>query len=313
MYTGEEYLLGLAKTFKTAYINAVSGSKGGSVTYKLRESKDSAMETVDLPPLTRKLIPVFRSQTNFGISNKTLVINTAGGVSISVAYKNAAFAPLPVKGLGSKYIMPFCAPYQRRSFVVIASGKVTTSVNVTLRLNGLRFISETNKELDEGSVISKTLMPFQTYMFKVEHDITGTVIDSDNNVAVFMGSIESMEVDTFEQIPPVRSLGKEFVVAVNDANDATLNIISSEYGNRINFSDGRMIGARFHSEPIAANETLYFTTTKPAMVTICRIQKYRSSSAFVVVPPVELYATKDMALYIPSICPHGCGMKDKVV
>lgn len=121
----------------------------------------------------------------------------------------------PVKDLGTEYYIytPQNGPSdQYKEFAISNQGVLNT---VEIQVNGM--VTWEGKQYPQGSMIVFDLEPFESVQIQSKEDLTGSKVTTKQPAAVFTGHsctwyfTEGNHV--YEQLQPVSSWGKEFVVA----------------------------------------------------------------------------------------------------
>ncbi|XP_067660213.1 uncharacterized protein [Haliotis asinina] len=287
---GEEYLVAVAYKGKETYTWYIAGETGGLVEIQyphisFRTSKQLNPHGIISNRVSDKM------KITSGVENKAVVVSLSDEDLNIVIGADGVFSPLPISGLGTKYILPSSlAPGSYQSLLLVATHNMTTTVGIFFRMNR-GSINFAGYGYNDGNVLSVTLNPYQTLMINTQYDLNGTVITSEHSVAVYSGMEYSSKYTVYDQLLPVKHYGQEYVVAVDDTK-LELQIISEHSHAQITFSSGATVSTgerRLYNRLLERGENLQFTATSPVLVTLSRADGY--SSSFTTVPPVHLYVT----------------------
>lgn len=230
-----------------------------------------------------------------------------------------AFLALPVESLGTEYLIQSYPssltenPSTGGSQFAIVGTEDNTEVTITLPVNTGPYFA--------GVPYSVTLQTGQAYYLKATglpgNDLSGTMISSNYRIAVF-GSHHCAnipETELFcdyliEQLPPVTSWGKEFVIVplAGRTNGDTYRFLSSENNSDI-FLDGTKIITLNKNEiyEVIIDGPGYITSTGRILVT-----QYANGVTYdnptndigdpfmMIVPPVEQFLSS-YTIYSPDI------------
>ncbi|XP_048244789.1 uncharacterized protein LOC124142484 [Haliotis rufescens] len=288
---GEDYLVALAYTGKDSYIRYTAGETGGlvEIQYPHFAKRTSSV----LGPFQGSWHRVSDKMKITSVVENTAVVVSASDENVNIVVAaDGVFSPLPISALGTKYIVPSSlAPNSSYlSLLLIATHNMSTNVDIFFRMKkGSVYV--VNYEYSDGDTLSLKLDPYQTLMVSTPHDLNGTVINSEHSVAVYSGIDYASKYTVYDQLPPVKHHGQEYVVAVDDTK-LELQIISENNHVQITFSTGATVSTgerRLYNRSLEQGESLHFTTTRPVLVTLSRADGY--SSVFTTVPPVHSYVT----------------------
>ncbi|KAI5630196.1 IgGFc-binding protein-like [Silurus asotus] len=171
----------------------------------------------------------------------------------------------PVQEWGTEYYIytPLMGPPdQFKEFSITNQGVQNT---VEIQLNGM--VTFEGQQYPQGSKLVIDLEPFESALIQSKEDLTGSKVSAKQPVAVFTGhSCTWYFTDcnhVYEQLLPVSSWGKEFVVATlaysNPVNrfDSIIIQASENTGIQITSRDGT------NSKELVAGETLYINLPYP--------------------------------------------------
>ena len=291
---GMEYLIALPSNNYEPFVTGAAGLKPGSL--QIQYPNLDKNYTFDVGPLSRQKYTVLKtSLASSGVESKAILISTSHDeVSVYVHYGYAAFSPIPVSALGTKYVLPSCGTY---SGLFFATSHNDTIITVTFRLK--KPMTHQEKTYYDGDILTVTLQEYEVFTFPFRFDITGTTVKSSEPIAVFLGNFYNNYAISYDQVLPVNAHGQEYVVAVDDSTTTyQLQIISDYSDNEIVFNNGSIVNSQFYYRQLDANSTLYFNTTRPAMTTLCRVATYQS--VFLTVPSISTYGSRDVSIYPPT-------------
>ncbi len=230
-----------------------------------------------------------------------------------------AFLALPVESLGTEYIIQSYpsslteTPSSGGSQFAVVATEDNTVVTITLPIDTGPYFA--------GVPYSVTLSTGQAYYLKAtglpDNDLSGTKISSNYRIAVF-GSHHCANIPAdelfcdylIEQIPPITSWGKEFVIVplAGRNNGDTYRFLSSENNSDI-FLDGTKLITLNKNEifEVIIDGPGYITSTGRILVT-----QYANGTTYdnpvndigdpfmMIIPPVEQYLTS-YTIYSPDI------------
>ncbi|XP_048245156.1 uncharacterized protein LOC124120969 [Haliotis rufescens] len=275
-------------------VTVAAGETGGSVLIDYPQQGYNDTRTVK--PYRYTNVRVDHSlAVSVGVETKAFVVYVFGkDMSVYGDMGNAAFSLLPISALGSRYVVSACLGYLTQAVLVIANHKHKTDVDITLMLEGNATYD--NMTYNGGDTIHVTLDEYQTFTMKSDYDLTGTVINATNTVAVFYGAMQNSFIHTLAQLLPVRHHGTEYVLHAGDHSNPgmkyQLQVISDQSNTAIMLNNGSTISLdenRVYRQYIAYNDSLYFNATRPVMATLCTDER------FAVVAPVPYFV--DSALF----------------
>jgi hypothetical protein len=256
-----------------------------------------------------------------GVNDKSLRIQSTEKISVyalNQAYRttDATFV-LPVDVLGTEYFHLSHFPYNQPNnysdgYTIIAT--------------------EDNTEIYENNTLKTTLNSGQVYSaYYYANDITGYFIKSSNPVAYFVTN-QIIEItkgigsgdNLYEQMTPVNTWGKTFVVPVTKRGVERIRIVASQDGTKITQTGGVIItGTGGQSSPNLnrgqfveleiklATNGCYISSNKPIGVASYLVSMNYSGltygkglvgdPALTIVPPIEqMIFSADIAPFIPS-------------
>ncbi|XP_048245166.1 uncharacterized protein LOC124141766 [Haliotis rufescens] len=243
-----------------------------------------------------------------GVENKAFVIHVFGkNMGLHTQIGNGVFSPLPIFALGSRYVVSTCLGDMGHVVLVIANHNHKTDVDITLMLEGN--VTYDNITYNDGDTIHVTLDEYQTFTMKSDYDLTGTVINATNTVAVFSGAMQGDYFTAVTQLLPVRHHGTEYVMYIGDYfcyGNATyqLQVISDQSNTEIMLNNGSTFSLgddRVYRQYLACNESLYLNATRPVMATLCRNRPDVYSLGFVDVVPVTYFVNSALIPYTTCI------------
>ncbi|XP_048244791.1 uncharacterized protein LOC124142488 isoform X2 [Haliotis rufescens] len=219
------------------------------------------------------------------------------------------FSPLPVSALGTKYIISSCLPTDNmyrsteyKAVLVIATHSREVDVDIIFRLEGN--VTYDDRTYSNGDTLSIRLDKYQTLSINSSSDMTRTIVNATETIAVYSGTYEMNYnvIATYEQLLPVKHYGSEYILAIQDTSHYRnsslpyqLQVVSDHSHTSIMFNNGSTVSVGKHglySKQCGRFETFYFSTTRPTMVTLCTIgTRYNfAPDGLIVVPPVTLYS-----------------------
>ncbi|XP_046562926.1 uncharacterized protein LOC124271821, partial [Haliotis rubra] len=295
---GEDYLVAVAYRGNYSNIMYTVGETGGLVEIKYPHFAYRTSLAI-YPFWYGSHLIGDKMQITSDVENAVIVVSASDEEIDIVVDADGVFVPLPVSALGTKYILPSgLSPISGyRSLLLIATHTKSTTVDIFFRMDR-GSIDFTNHRYSDGDVLSLKLNPYQTFRISTPYDLNGTVINSEHSVAVYSGIEYASKYTVYDQLPPVKHYGQEYVVAVDDTK-LELQIISEHNHVQVTFSSGATVSTgerRLYNRSLERGESLHFTATRPVLVTLSRADGY--SSAFTTVPPVHSYVThKGVWLY----------------
>ncbi|XP_048244816.1 uncharacterized protein LOC124141767 [Haliotis rufescens] len=239
-----------------------------------------------------------------GVENKAFILHVFGkDMVVHGHYGYSIFSPLPISALGFRYVVSTCLEYKMHVVLVIANHNHKIDVDITLMLEGN--VTYDNMTYNDGDTIHVTLDEYQTFTMKSDYDLTGTVINATNTVAVFSGAMQGDYFTAVTQLLPVRHHGTEYVMFTGDHPyywNATyqLQVISDQSDTEIKLNNGSTFSLgdnRVYRQYLAQNESLYLTATRPVMATLCRNVPDVYYTGFVVVVPVTYFVNTALIPY----------------
>ncbi|XP_071097560.1 uncharacterized protein [Haliotis cracherodii] len=239
-----------------------------------------------------------------GVENKAFVIHVFGkDMGVHGHSVHDIFSPLPISALGSRYVVSTCLGYKDQVVLVIANHNHKTDVDITLMLKG--YVTYDNMTYNDGDTIHVTLDEYQTFTMKSKYDLTGTVINTTNTVAVFSGTMQGRSVIASTQLLPVRHHETKYVMYTGDHSSRRnstyqLQVLSDQSNTEIMLNNGSTFSLgdnRVYRQYLAYNESLYFNATRPVMATLCTYNRNAYYTGFAVVVPVTYFVN---SAFIPN-------------
>ncbi|XP_071097233.1 uncharacterized protein [Haliotis cracherodii] len=289
---GEDYLVALAYSSKDSYIRYTAGETGGLMEIQYPHfAKRTSSEVRPFSGSSRSVTD--KMKITSVVENKAVVVSGSDEDVNILLEADGLFSPLPISVLGTKYFVPSSlAPNSSyKSLLLIATHNMSTDVKIFFQM-GKGSVYFVNYKYGDGDTLSIKLDPYQTLMINTPHDLNGTVINSEDSVAVYSGIDYASKYTVYDQLLPVKHHGQEYVVTVDDTK-LELQIISENNHVQITFSTGATVSTgerRLYNRSLEQGESLHFTTTRPVLVTLSRADGY--SSVFTTVPPVHSYVTQ---------------------
>ena len=144
---------------------------------------------------------------------------------------NSYFALYPIGSLTSEYLVVTSEPhpsfFSQIVIVSTVSGSHSTAITVSVPSTNSTQVEYNNKQYGAGEQIDIKLDGQQVIYLKSAVDPTGLRIESSEHVAVFTTEINffrSSYRNSFNQIPPSNSLGKDFIVLPMSNSDSSTEI-----------------------------------------------------------------------------------------
>ncbi|XP_071097234.1 uncharacterized protein [Haliotis cracherodii] len=289
---GEDYVVALAYRGKYSYIRYTAGETGGLM--EIQYPHFAYRTSSEVHPFSGGSRSVTDKMKITSVVENTAVVVSGSDEDVNMLVEaDGLFSPLPISVLGTKYIVPSSlAPNSNyQSLLLITTHNMSTNVDIYFQMKkgSVYFV---NYEYGDSDTLSIKLDPYQTLMINTPHDLNGTVINSEHNVAVYSGIDYASKYTVYDQLLPVKHHGQEFVVAVDDTK-LELQIISEHSHVHITFSTRVTVSTgerRLYNRSLELGESLHFTTTRPVLVTLSRADGY--NSVFTTVPPVHSYVTQ---------------------
>lgn len=229
-------------------------------------------------------------------------------VQVRGHYTGEGFLGLPVKTLGTYYIVPTFAVVINAILQIVAQDD-NTWVSIKLRLPNNGRVRYGEVIHSNGQYINVTLNDLDVFQVLADSDLTGTTVTSSKPIAVFSGNDCAM-VPSYqkpcnhlvEQIPPVDYWGLKFVTNptpnqqggdifhVIASKPNTLLTVDSQYTTQLNTGDKFELGA-------AWNESLVISTSHPSLVV--QYSSGTGSPSMSLVPPDKWYSN-DYTISVPK-------------
>ncbi|XP_055995401.1 fibrillin-1-like isoform X2 [Ostrea edulis] len=228
----------------------VKVSSSGALSSKI---KAEINQRLSMTPNSQKILRITHEirANDFKVENKAVMVETTGVTSVFAlnhdGFTSDSTLILPIDRLGTKYIVPSTEPHNSRisdynSQIAFAAAKDRTRVTVTLKLKSGQSIEYQGKRYRDGGEIMVTLNKYQTFELAHNGDLTGTMILSNNPVAVFSGN-RCNKLNRYgycshlvEQIPPVESLDDVYVVPPHVDRSGTQIRVVAAHGGSTTFS-----------------------------------------------------------------------------
>ncbi|XP_048245689.1 IgGFc-binding protein-like [Haliotis rufescens] len=267
---GEDYVVALAYRGKYSYIRYTAGETGGLM--EIQYPHFAYRTSSEVGPFNGGSRSVTDKMKITSVVENTAVVVSGSDEDVNILVEaDGLFSPFPVSVLGTKYFVPSSlAPNSYyRSLLLIITHNMSTDVKLLFQM-GKGSVYFVNYEYGDGDTLSIKLDPYQTLMINTPHDLNGTVINSEHNVAVYSGIDYASKYTVYDQLLPVKHHGQEYVVAVDDTK-LELQIISEHSHVHITFSTGATVSTgerRLYNRSLQLGESLHFTTTHPVLVTL---------------------------------------------
>ncbi|XP_046555721.1 uncharacterized protein LOC124264986 [Haliotis rubra] len=223
---------------------------------------------------------------------------------------DTSFSPLPVSELGTKYIIASCLPppdfmppwsKRYRSGLMIATHSRTADIDIIFRLE--TNVTYNGRTYSNGDTLSVRLDKYQSFSLRSSSDMTRTVIYATESIAVYSGTYDGNAFRMIEQLLPVKHYGSEYVIAINDPSEIRrksnrtlpyqLQVVTDRSDASIVFNDNSTISMSndgLYRKQFGNVDTIFFSTTRPAMVTLCTAGTFFYNDGLTIVPPVSLYS-----------------------
>ncbi|XP_054771687.2 uncharacterized protein LOC129279613 [Lytechinus pictus] len=321
---GNDFVFGVpsAYIYRHLYSKRVflSSQRGETVNATVVTSGSNFRHDVTVPGDREISIDLPRSLTSRGTGLKQNVvgIRSDGDLSVHVQIEarvnSGAFTPLPTGSLGNDYIVGIYEPTKLK-FTKYKAGFTVTATEAGARIQ-IRFsqsVAFGHVYYGPNDVFKFQLEAYESFQIMSDKDLTGSRVKSDNPVAVVAGS-ECSRVpkgDKYcdylvEQMPPVHTLGKQFIVAPFRDRESSyvLRIIAPFNGTTILFSsphadDINLDENQHHEFIFTHHDVLSFRSTKPVLVLQFMkgfAKDYVGDPSMVVIPPVEQFIVGELSL-----------------
>lgn len=231
-----------------------------------------------------------------GISRKAVHVNSSSDIIIYALNKDAfstdGFLCLPTDAMGSQYYtVSYSTPRYKTQFAVTPV-EDNTDVEITLpNRNGVLVRFDNGEEYSAGAKISRTLNKHDVLQVQQANegdgsgDLTGTLISSNKNVAVFSGN-ERTSVPSSrpardhlaEMMVPVQSWGKIFVSVPTPGRDPAVYGDNTDVFRYVASADNTQIVRYCTSKPTTSiddGETKTFTISNAGGVADDEVSLYR--------------------------------------
>lgn len=242
------------------------------------------------------------------LQNEAKGIRVSSTVNITVyamnmkQYGSEGYAALPVDVLGQQYTILTYKP-TRKSLIGITATTDATVVNIHLNSSKPLLIEGVNRTSKGGS-FEITMNRLNTFQFASTDDLSGTVISSNNAISVFTGNLcasssNAIQCSHFcEQVPPIESWGRHFIVPrISNVTGSFIRIVAA-YGYTNISVTGRTIRKNYmitdpnhRIEIDIGSKTVSVEASRPIYILL--VPKYTSTSfnSFMIsVPAIEQYS-----------------------
>ncbi|KAK5905281.1 hypothetical protein CesoFtcFv8_006761 [Champsocephalus esox] len=223
--TGREFITTFLPNYLHSYgrqrtLHLVLTTQDSDATVTVKVSSLRFSRTLRLPAGQSRWVPLpHGSELNKQFVNEKSAVQISSTAAISVVSFNRRFATgdgtvvSPTEQLGTDYFV--FTPSGRSSMdklVAIVNGKSQNRITILPRTD----VSLRNVKWTRGRARTIRLAPYATYLLRGRTTLTGTRIQSQKPVAVLAGhqclSMGRNCDHVYEQLPPVHSLGKEYMV-----------------------------------------------------------------------------------------------------
>lgn len=212
-------------------------------------------------------------QYEAGKQFKGIEVNSDANISVTVVTGGGdlteGYLALPVEALGTRYVAASYYPYSSfSSEILIAGVESNTDVTLNTMLNG-----------QVGSNRTFRLQKFETYQFKSNNDVSGSVITSNKPVAVFSGSADTrIPVGVgdwqflIEQMIPAKYWATKFIIPpIYPREHFVVRMISGSNNTDVHYYNATKhfavyMKARSIEEILLGTAPLIVTSTKPVSV-----------------------------------------------
>ncbi|XP_067664391.1 uncharacterized protein [Haliotis asinina] len=323
MYSGKRFVASLFPVFKTGYTDTDAGSlyiahrvqgnctviNGDGKTYNIQLPPNVTVTHFDLPLMTELILGGY-------VQKRAIELECTVYVNLYIFNRrhtrrgSEAYPVLPVDSLSVRYLVP-TVPHNPLLGVVA----VSDNTNITIQLKSIRDCtytfngttykhgSEFTAVLGKGDVLqiaSPILHPL------MDCDFTGSVVQSNNRVAVFTGSFAAnLEEDStsdpvMSQVPPVELWGTSFIVTPTTTKERCLIRVFAFYNQTMfqryisYYERTRVIdeGRWYDLDCYPSDSAQYINSTKPILI-LQIYGEYRRYSVFSsIVTPTDHYGVE---------------------
>lgn len=223
---------------------------------------------------------------------------------------------IPLHKLSTKYVVISTEPEATRtSQVAMSAIEDNSTISITFKMKRNVPLIIEGKTFYSGDVFNLFLDRFETYQIEHSTDLTGTFIESSVPIAVFSGNDCNQLENTgacdhlIEQLPPITSVDKTYIVPPNSDDRDTLIRITAIENSIISYKIGSFSQpitlTKFDSfdTRISSSQTYFIESDVPLLVTAFGLNS-RSSTlgdpSMTIIPGLDQYID-----YYKIIVPSG--------
>ena len=300
-----------ASSTKNIYITSENGVQINISTseYLISSLKSQIDRVVEIPSNEHIIVPAEMELTSFKIETKAILIETSDDVFVITHIDGDASVgsttQIPIHKLSTKFVVITGPVIYSKNKIAVAAIEDNTTIAITLKMWHRINITMNGKIYQNNDVFNITLNRLETYQIEHNTDFTGSVIDSSKPIAAFSGTackkLESVTTCEyfFEQLPPVVSLDREYIVPPNPYDSETGVVITAVNNTNLTyFIDPTQSDAFLLNEYtsigtlISSNQPCVVQSENPVLVTAFGLH-YTSSelgvSSVTVVPGIHQY------------------------
>ena len=252
-------------------------------------------------------IPYTATQfSNNTVEKKGIYLVSDTDISVNVlivlAHSSEGFLALPVTSLSNEYIIVSLSPspvvYPSEFLVVSTQDRTNISIRFPKRFNG-HFLADNETHI--------SLNKYETYQFKLNQDLSGTIIRSTAPVAVMSGMKYIMThpgtAGSFlaEQLPPSNSLGTSFIIPpLHGRSGFMVKIIPRDDTTTVNIMNktttlNLIVNKSLPVDLYFGNDPVFIHANKPILVTQFSLtyhSDHKGSEFMSIVPSITQYMEK---------------------
>ena len=301
-----------ASSTKNIYITSENGVQINISTseYLISSLKSQIDRVVEIPSNEHIIVPAEMELTSFKIETKAILIETSDDVFVITHIDGDASVgsttQIPIHKLSTKFVVITGPVIYSKNKIAVAAIEDNTTIAITLKMWHRINITMNGKIYQNNDVFNITLNRLETYQIEHNTDFTGSVIDSSKPIAAFSGTackkLESVTTCEyfFEQLPPVVSLDREYIVPPNPYDSETGVVITAVNNTNLTyFIDPTQSDAFLLNEytsigtTISSSQSCVVQAENPVLVTAFGLH-YKSSilgapSSMTVVPGIHQY------------------------
>ncbi|RDD35924.1 IgGFc-binding protein [Trichoplax sp. H2] len=252
--------------------------------------------------------------TESGVTSKTLYITSDEDITVACYYGDStaqtAYSILPSQFYGKEYIVAMYRP----SFygqILMTSNDNDTQVEISFPHNTVY----NGQTYSQNRNLTITLQRNQGFYFHINQDLTGTIIYSNNNIAVLAGNIcSTIKAGSCEPLVqhymPIKFLGKNYILStLTGVKAGSIFRVVAAYNNtkvRLNFTIAtyELLRGGFAEFELSADTDAFLTCDYPCLVIQFAIQSFGSTGndPFMnIVPAIEQYSRNLVVSVSPTI------------